>query len=148
MRTAPGKSQCRQRTSRGSALVETALVFFIFAMMLIGIFDFGQFLFVHQALVERARYAARWGAINDPTDSTSIVNMILYNQASTPPAGTPTYFNVASSNVSVSNPDSGTNDYRLNVRISGYSYTILSPTIAGTYTGPAITVTVPLGVFN
>jgi Flp pilus assembly protein TadG len=137
-----------RRASRGSAVIETALVFVVFAMMLFGIFDFGQFLFVHQALVERARYAARWGAINDPTDSTSITNMILYDQSTSPAAGTPTYFNLSSSNISVTNPGSGSNDYRLTVQISGYSYTVLSPYIAGTYTGIPITVSVPLGIFD
>jgi len=116
--------------------------------MLIGIFDFGQFLFIHQALVERARSAARWGAINDPTNSASITNMVLYNQASTPPSGTASYFHLAASNVSVTNPGSGTDSYRLNLRISGYSYTVFSPYIAGTYTGPPITISVPLGLYN
>ncbi len=142
------KTSRRQRTSKGSVIVEAALVFMAFITMLIGIFDFGQFLFIHQALVERARYAARWGAINDPTDSTSITNMVLYYQSTTPANGTPSYFNIASSNVSVTNPNSGTNNYRLNITISGYTYTVLSPYIGGTYTGPPITVSVPLGVFN
>jgi len=137
----------RSRRTRGHVIVETAFVFIAFAMMMIGIFDFGQFLFVHQALVERARYAARWGAINDPTDSTSIVNMVLYNQSSAP-SGSSTYFNLTSSNVSVTNPGSGTNDYRLNVQISGYSYTVLSPYIGGVFTGIPITVSVPLGIFD
>jgi Flp pilus assembly protein TadG len=138
----------RRRSSKGSVLVESAIIFVAFATMLIGIFDFGQFLFIHQALVERARSAARWGAINDPTDSTSITNMVLYNQAATPPGGTPTYFNLSSSNVSVSNPGSGTNNYRLTISISGYSYTVLSPYIGGTYTGIPVTVSVPLGIFD
>lgn len=102
-----GISSRRRRTSKGSVLVETALIFIAFFVMLIGAFDFGQFLFVHQALVERARYAARWGAINDPTDSTSITNMVLYNQGATPPLGTVSYFNLTAANVTVTNPDSG-----------------------------------------
>jgi Flp pilus assembly protein TadG len=138
----------RRQTSKGSALVETALIFLAFAGLLIGAFDFGQFLFIHQALVERARYAARWGAINDPTDSTSITNMVRYYQAATPPSGTASYFNLTASNVTVTNPGSGTDDYRLNVQISGYSYIVLSPYIAGSYTGPPITVSVPLGLYN
>src|SRR6266849_5789644 len=91
----------RRRTGQGSVMVETALIFIVFAGMLIGAFDFGQFLFIHQALVERARYAARWGAINDPTDSASITNMVLYNQATTPPPGTGSYFNLTAGNVTV-----------------------------------------------
>jgi Flp pilus assembly protein TadG len=128
--------------------VETALIYLVFACMLIGAFDFGQFLFVHQALVERARYAARWGAINDPTDSTSITNMVLYYQAAAPPSGTASYFSLTASNVTVTNPDSGTNANRLNVQISGYPFVVLSPYIAGSYTGPPVTVSVPLGAYN
>jgi Flp pilus assembly protein TadG len=129
-------------------MVETAIIFVAFVFMLVGIFDFGQFLFVHQALVERARSAARWGAVNDPTNTTSITNMVLYNQSTTPQTGTPTYFNLSSSNVSVTNPGSGTNDYRLTIQISGYSYLVLSPYIAGTYIGIPVTVSVPLGIFD
>src|SRR6266849_7276350 len=91
----------RRRTGQGSVMVETALIFIVFAGMLIGAFEFGQFLFIHQALVERARYAARWGAINDPTDAASIRNMVLYNQSAAPISGTASYFNLATDNVTV-----------------------------------------------
>lgn len=137
----------RRRTSRGSAIIEAALIFPLFFIMLIGAFDFGQFLFIHQALVERARYAARWGAINNPADSTSITNVVLYLQSTAPPSGTG-FLNLTTSNVSVTNPDSGAAGYRLNIRISGYTYTVLSPYMAGTHIGPVITVSVPLGLFN
>ncbi|HTM13894.1 MAG TPA: TadE/TadG family type IV pilus assembly protein [Bryobacteraceae bacterium] len=134
-----------RRKSAGSVIVETALIFLVFACLLLGAFDFGQFLFVHQALVERARYAARWGAINDPTDSASITNMVLYNS----PSGSGTgYFNLTAANVLVTSPGAGTDNYVLNVQLSGYKYTRVSPYIAGTYTGPQINVSVPLGIFN
>ncbi len=142
------KTSRRRRISSGSVMLESALIFMAFFAMLIGIFDFGQFLFVNQALVERARYAARWGAINNPADSTSITNMVLYYQSTAPPTGTPSYFNLTASNVAVSNPNSGTNNYYLNLTISGYTYTILSPYISGSYTGAPITVSVPLGEFD
>ena len=137
----------RGRTRRGSAIVEAALIFPLFFTMLIGAVDFGQFLFIHQALVERARYAARWGAVNNPADATAITNVVLYLQSTAPPSGTG-FLNLTASNVSVTNPDSGTANYRLAIRISGYTYTVLSPYIAGTRIGPVITVSVPLGLFN
>jgi len=137
--------ESRRRKSGGSVIVETALIFLVFACILLGAFDFGQFLFVHQALVERARYAARWGAITDPTDATSITNMVLYNS----PTGSGTgYFNLTVGNVLVTNPGVGTDNYVLNVQLSGYQYTRVSPYIAGTYTGPRINVSVPLGIYN
>lgn len=144
----PGNTSRRRRTSKGSVLVETALIFLAFASMLIGACDFGQFLFIHQALVERARYSARWGAINDPTDSVSITNMVLYNQAASPPPGTASYFNLTAGNVTVTNPGLGTDDYRLNLQVSGYSYAVFSLFIAGTYTGPPIIVSIPLGLYD
>lgn len=142
------KNSRRRRTTKGSAIVEAAFIFLVFAALLIGAFDFGQFLFVHQAMVERARSAARWGAINDPADSAAITNMVLYNQATTPTLGTPSYFNLSAANVTVANPGSGTDNYRLNLQISGYSFAVLSPYIAGSYTGRPIAVSVPLGLYN
>jgi len=138
----------RQRTSRGNVMVESALIFLMFFSLLIGVFDFGQFLFIHQSLVERVRSAARWGAINNPSDSAAITNMVLYNQAATPPTGTAGYFSLNAGNVFVTTPGVGTDNYRLNLLVSGYSYSIFSLNIAGSYVGPPITVSVPLGLFN
>jgi len=138
----------RLRTSKGNAMLETSLIFVIFAFLFIGAFDFGQFLLIHSSLVERARYALRWGAINDPTNTTAIRNMVLYNQSATPADGTPAYYGLTSGNVAISTSGSGTDDYSVTMRISGYTYNMFSLTIAGSYTGPAITVTVPLGLYN
>ena len=127
---------------RGSALVELAFIFTVFTFMLIGVFDFSQFLFIHQSLVERARYACRWGVTSNPTNTTAIQNMVLYNEST---AGTNGYFGLTSSMVQVSNPGSGTDDYRVVVFITNYPYVILSPYIGGTYSGPDITMSCPVG---
>ena len=151
MRTNP-----RKRSTRGSVIVESALAFIVFATLLLGAFDFGQFLFVHQALTERARYAARWGAINNPSDTTSTMNMVLYS-SSTAPSGQSGYFGLTScttngstqtGGVCVNYYDSGTDNARVVVDIVNYQYTVLSPYIGGTYNGPSIEVTVPVGQLN
>jgi hypothetical protein len=49
---------------RGQSLVEGALVMLVFFALLLGIVDLSQIVFSHQALVERVRAAARWGAIH------------------------------------------------------------------------------------
>ncbi len=137
-------SQSRKR-QRGSVLVETGFIFTTFAFMLIGAFDFGQFLFIHQALVERARSAVRWGAVNDPTNLSATRNMVLYNRPTAPGGDASGHFGLTSDMVQVSDPGSGTNDYRLVIFITNYPYTVLSPYIGGTYTGPNITVSYPIG---
>lgn len=127
---------------RGSALVETGLTLTAFMFMLIGIADFGQFLFVHQALVERARYSARWGALSDPSNVAAIQNMVVYNQTTAIGNG---YLGLTASNVNVTNPGAGTDDSRVAISIHDYSYTVLSPYIGGTYTGPNINIVFPVG---
>jgi hypothetical protein len=126
--------------------VEFALIGVLLFVLLVGIVDFAQFLFIQQAIVERARIAARWGAVTDPTNSSAIRNVVLYLQSSAPPGGTPS-FGLTASMVTVSTADSGTANYRLVVQISGYSYKTLSPYLAGSYQGAPISVSVPLGPY-
>lgn len=135
----------RKRARRGSGMLEAALLSMIFSAMLIGTFDFGQFLFVHQALVERARSSARWGALRNGSDLAGTRNMVLYNQPSNPSVNTGAYFGLEPSMVTVSLDDPGTNDARLTLKIDNYPYKMISPYIAGGYTGPQILVAVPLG---
>jgi len=139
-------SRRRQKHSKGAVIVETGMVFVIFAFMLMGAFDFAQFLFIHQALVDRARSAARWGALSDPTNTSAIQNMVLYNQTTAPSGATSGIFGLTSSMVQVSTQDTSTSDdYRLIVSITNYPYLMISPTIGGTHNGPNITISFPIG---
>ncbi len=133
--------------TRGVALVEMSLIGLLFLMILIGILDFAQSLFLQQALLERARAAARWGAVNNPADTEAIRNMVLYRQ-STVPTDRGASFGLTAAMVSVSTPDSGTDNYRLVLTISGYSYRMLSPYLARSYRGAPITVSIPLGLYG
>jgi Flp pilus assembly protein TadG len=138
-------SRVRRARQKGSAMVEAALLGIIFFSMLVATFDFGQFLFIHQALVERARSAARWGLVNGGTDLDGTKNMVLYNQSTT---GQTAFFGLTASNVTVTTSDLNTDNARLTVNVDNYSYKMISPYIAGNYTGPGIRVSVPLGMFN
>jgi Flp pilus assembly protein TadG len=51
----------------------------VFLPVVVGIMDFGQFLYLNQSLWDRARAAARFGATETFTDSTRIVNYCIYN---------------------------------------------------------------------
>jgi Flp pilus assembly protein TadG len=138
----------RSREEHGGAVVESAFIFLVFFLLLLGSFDFGQFLFIHATLTERARAAVRYGAVNDPTNAAAIQNMVLYGQ---PTGGTGRStdagsFNVLRSNVTATATGVNTQDYRLTVKIQNYTYKIYSPYIHGTYTGPIIVATLPLGI--
>jgi Flp pilus assembly protein TadG len=138
----------RRARRKGNAVIETAFIFVVFASLVIGVFDFGQFLFVHQALVERARYALRWGVANGPGNTEGIRNIVLYDQSTAPEGATTGYFGLTSSNVVVTRTDVGTNDQRLTVQIINFPYKMLSPFITGSYTGPEIRVSYALGMYN
>jgi len=132
---------------RGSVMVELTLIFVLFSTLLIGILDFGQSLFYQQGVVERVRVAARYGSIHDPTDTTAITNVLLYNQSQTPTDGRSAYFRLSASMVNVSTAGAGTDNYRLVVKLSGYSFPMITPLLSSSYSGPPITVSQPLGQY-
>ena len=119
----------RKHSERGSGMVETSLILLTFLCMLIGTIDFGQVLYFHQSLVERARAAARYGAIH-PTDTTGIQNVAVYNSATV--SGTPRAVlpGLTTSMVAPSNSGINTPEARIMVTISGYPIVFLSPYIA------------------
>ena len=131
---------------RGGTIVEISLVGSLFFILLLGILDIGQALFLQLSIGERARSAARWGAVTDPTNSGAIQNMVLYLQPTAPVNRTPS-FGLTPEMVSVATADAGTDNYRLTVRISGYSDQMLSPYFAPTYQGAPINISIPLGSY-
>jgi len=70
---------------RGQALVETTLILGAFMGLLLGIVHVGVQLIERQALLERVRQAARWGA-TQPFAENQICNLVLFGTAS-PAAG-------------------------------------------------------------
>jgi Flp pilus assembly protein TadG len=107
-------------------MLESALVLLTFFVMLIGTIDFGQVMFFHQSLVERARTAVRYGVTN-PTNTAGIKNMAVYNTVTV--TGTPSAVlpNLTTAMVTVTNPDANTSSARVVVTISGYPVNFLSP---------------------
>ncbi len=138
----------RKKTERGSVFVEAAMVSLVLMLMLLAIFDFGQMLFRHQALVERARRTVRWGAIYNASDTTAIRNKFLYNQT-TVPSGASGYLGLTASNITVTRSGTaGTDNDRLTLTVVNQPFRFISPYISGLRTGAPIQVSVPLGLFN
>ena len=139
---------------KGNVLVETALVSIVFFALVFAVFDVGQFLFVHQALEHRVRYAVRWGSINDVTNTDAIKYKILYNQstAKTNPDGSAAagYLGLTASNVTVTNPGVNTDNYRVHVTINSFPFVMLGLYQKGKVTSGtnAINISVPVGLFN
>jgi Flp pilus assembly protein TadG len=138
------KRQVRGQGERGAVIVESGLILLAFFYMLLAIFDFGQFLFVHQAMVQRARNAARNGVVNNYTD-TQVQSLVLYDNI----AGTGTaFFGLTPTMVQVASSSADTDDARLEVKIVDFQYKIITPLLGNTYTAPTITVQMPRGMYN
>lgn len=137
----------RKSSERGQALLEAALTTFALLIVLLGIIDVGQVLYVHQSLVERVRAAIRYGVVHD-YDADAIRNMVLYNRStlpagsdpSDPPAG---FLGLTAANVSVSRQDATENEDRLIVTVTDYPFTFFTPFMAGQYRGKPITASMP-----
>jgi Flp pilus assembly protein TadG len=115
----------KRNRQRGGTLLESVLTLVVFLALFIGVFDIGEMFFVHQTLTDRARNAARWGAVN-AFDATSIQNLVLYG-ATTPAGGQIASFGLATSNVTVTRPAAsvGTPEDRVVVTII-YPVTLIS----------------------
>jgi hypothetical protein len=128
---------------RGAAMLESALTLSAVLIMIVGVLDVGQFLFLHQALTERVRGVARTSAIAN-YDTPSIQNLVVYGTATPDNAQLPGFFGLRTSNISVVFSGVNTNATRLNVTISGLNYPVISPLMAGNFTNMPIIITVPL----
>jgi Flp pilus assembly protein TadG len=134
----------------GQALIETTLVVFLLLAFAMGTLDFGQYLYFHQSLSERARAAARYGAVN-PTDGIGIRNVAVYNDPAGASSGaTPLAPNFSTTMVSVclpgdqtcANPSAGP-DSRVTVTISGYPMVTFNLFLPRSFTNQPITASLP-----
>ena len=127
---------------KGQALVEAALSMTVFLTMLLGILDFGQYLYFQQTLTERTRAAARIAAIN-PTQVTSIKNFARYNTTTPTDASKLVLPGLTEVMITVTTANLGTPEGRVTVRISGFPIKFVTPFLAGSVKAPITTVTYP-----
>ncbi len=124
---------------RGQSLVETSLVLTIFLAMLLGVFDCGQVLFAHQALVDRVREAVRWGALHKWEGAEPLQNLVLYHQTKEPLAGREGYLGMKPENVRVTyhapSPESPGEEY-FTIAIVNYESHFFSPWLARVLVSP------------
>ena len=130
----------RKGTQSGQSLIEAALTITIFLAMFIGILDFGQFLYFHQSLVDRARAAVRYAAVNPTATETMVQQYTVYNDA-TATSGTPMISGLTTSMVSLTRTGTAA-EAVANVTISGYPINYLSLWVAGVRT-TAVNVSLP-----
>ena len=62
----------RRRKTRGQAMVEFALIFPIFILLLVGMFDFGRVVWVNNTLATAAREAARFAIVHGTKSSCPV----------------------------------------------------------------------------
>ena len=128
------------KRERGQSLVESTLVLLIFFAFLFAVVDCGQILVTHQALVERVRFAVRWGSVHG-WDGTGqqIADLILYDQTQDPLQAREGYLGLTRENVQVTyrppvpqRPD----DEMISVTIVDYRYRFLSPWFTSVLVNP------------
>jgi Flp pilus assembly protein TadG len=125
---------------RGAAVIEASLTLTVFLLIMFSLFDFGYTLFLHQTIVHRVRAAARYGAIF-PTNLDTVKNYVVYNG---PTGRGPGMFGLQPSNVTVTRTDPGTTADRINVTVSNYRFSFVTLSYAGSKTGKAIVVSLPV----
>jgi len=123
------------KRTRGQSLVESALVLAAFMGLLVGMSSVGESLFVRETLADRARMAARWGALNS-FDPAAIRSVVLYGTARPVSADT-AFFGLKAQSVEVSDPGCPGRDCRLSVSIPEYGIRSVEPMEAAATSTPA-----------
>jgi Flp pilus assembly protein TadG len=114
-----------KRQRRGQSLVESALILTAFMGLLLGMASIGELLFVRQTLADRARVAARWGALNS-YNPEAIRRMVLFGTAA-PAPGQSAFFSLTPSAVEVSNPGCPGPACRVSVAIPEHGISSVEP---------------------
>ena len=115
----------RARRQAGQSLIESALILTAFMGLLLGMAGIGQLLFVRQTLADRARMAARWGALHN-YDPAAIRRVVLYGTPD-PAPGETAFFGLAPAAVDVSNPDCPGPACRISVAIPEHGIRSVEP---------------------
>src|SRR3954465_1307820 len=106
-----------RKGQKGQAMMESALILMIFVPVLMGIADFGQFVYFHSSLTERARAAARYGAVHLYSDGSAIKNVAVYNDAAPANGAAGLLPNLTTSLVTATLDDPNTDSARITVTI-------------------------------
>ena len=129
---------------RGNVMLETALVITVLLSMILFIVDMGRVLLTQQLISDRARAGVRNAVVNNWT-AAEVANFVVYNSTTAPPGGGPGFLGLTTAEVSLTQyADSGNNDARYQVKVSGVPLFTWVPYLAGKYTAPAITATMPV----
>ena len=134
---------------RGAAIIEASLTLMLFLIFWFSLFDFGFVLYFHQTLMHQARTAARYGVVIDtsvPANLTQVQNVFLFNDPSNAAGLTNGVLGMNSSNVSVTVQPAalGQPVPRLVVKVHGYQYPLITPTVAGLHNGKDIVASLPM----
>lgn len=127
-------------------MLEAALVLTVLLATLLAVLDFGQILFVHQALTERARNAARYAALN-PGDVIGARNLVVFGRLVAPAGADETtrgFLGLTTAMVTVTRNHPDTNEDEIVVAISGYPLQHFSPWFAGAVRGRTIIAASPV----
>lgn len=109
----------------GQSLIESAFVLAAFMGLLVGIGGIGESLFVRQTLADRARVAARWGALNS-YDPAAIQRMVIF-ETDAPSPNQAAFLGLTPADVQVSNPGCPGPGCRISVAIPSHGVRAVAP---------------------
>ncbi|MCA1817074.1 MAG: pilus assembly protein [Acidobacteria bacterium] len=134
-----GGAAWRRRRERGAALVEFAIAATVFLTTTFAVLELGRLLWVHNALTDATRRAARY-AVNQPqTAVADIKNVAVYgNKDGT---GTPLVTDLTTDQVVVTYNNFGVGAGTVTVSIQNYDFRFVLPLVGTTMRLPAYSTT-------
>ncbi len=129
-------------------MMESALIMLIFVPVLIGVADFGQLIYFHSSLTERARAAARYGAVHTYSDGSAIKNVAVYDNDSPANGTNPLLPGLTVGIVTATLDDAGTDSARITVTISNFPFSFISGFMSRSTWYKTVIATEPYEIIN
>lgn len=73
------------KSERGSTMAELTIIALVFFMLVIGIIEFGRFLYTHNALTDATRRGARYAVLHSSTSAACVAKVVVYGEANVDP---------------------------------------------------------------
>jgi Flp pilus assembly protein TadG len=128
-----------RRGERGAALVEFAIAATVFLTLTFAVLELGRLLWVHNALTDATRRAARY-AVNQPQTAVGdIKNVAVYGNAAG--TGTPLVDDLTPAQVTVTYNNFGLGEGTVTVAIQSYDFRFVLPLVGATLHMPAYSTT-------
>lgn len=137
MQERTSKRKTREKSQRGSTLVEFSIAGTVFFIALFGALEVSRLLWTYNALADAVRTGARYASLHEANQETAVENVVVYGTDNPGEGAKPVVTGLNDGHVTVTySNDFGVKRGSVRVRLSNYSFSFIVPLFGASLTLP------------